>query len=257
VTPRVGLLWRPENWLSLYSNYTENFGPGRGIIYPNTAPPPTSAQQWEVGAKTELFDGRLRATFAYYDLTKQNVSTNDPTHPFFSVVTGEVRSRGPELDIQGEILPGWNVIANYTNTDIIVTKGNDGNYPAEGSRFYGVPRNMGSVWTTYDFRQDPVRGLKVGGGVILRGPQLANTSSTSTTTPFTLPGYGTVDLMAAYSLKMGKTKVTAQLNVNNLLDKYYYTNAVFFAPPSATGYDGGYVSFGAPRSFIGSVRVEF
>ena len=34
----------------------------------------------------------------------------------------EVRSKGPELDIQGEILPGWNVIATYANQDVRVTK---------------------------------------------------------------------------------------------------------------------------------------
>jgi iron complex outermembrane receptor protein len=68
-----------------------------------------------VGVKTEFFGGRLRATLDYYDLTKQNVATTDrdPTHfcdggGFGScqIAVGEVRSRGPELDIQGEILPG-------------------------------------------------------------------------------------------------------------------------------------------------------
>ena len=42
-----------------------------------------------------------------------------------SIAVGEVRSRGPELDIQGEILPGWNVIATYANQDVRVTKSND------------------------------------------------------------------------------------------------------------------------------------
>ena len=75
-------------------------------------------------------------------------------------------------------------------------------------------------------------------------------------TNYTIPGYATVDLMAAYSLKVGKSKITAQLNINNLLDKYYLTNA-YLGGTSAAGYDAGYVSFGAPRTAMGSIKVEF
>lgn len=264
VTPRVGLLWQPQSWLSLYSNYTESFGAGAGLghffsnlVYPGTVIPPTTAQQWEVGTKVELFDGRLRATFAYYDLTKQNVATPDPVDHgdggFYSIVAGEVRSRGYELDIQGEILPGWNVIATYSNTDARVTKSEDLDTPygKEGSRFYNVPRNTASVWSTYDFQQAALQGLKIGGGVVLRDNQLACCSLSK------IPGYATVDLLAAYSWKVGKTMVTAQLNVNNLLDKYYYSSAYFPAENLRSEYDGGYVNFGKPRSFMGSIKVEF
>ena len=51
VTPRVGLLWQPQNWLSLYSNYAENFGANPGTGFENKALPPQSAQQWEVGPR--------------------------------------------------------------------------------------------------------------------------------------------------------------------------------------------------------------
>ncbi len=118
VTPRVGLLWNPKKWLSLYSNYTENFDPNTqgallftgfdpsGIPLPGAALAPTSAQQWEVGAKTEFFDGRLQATLAYYDLTKQNVASSHPD-PFlaglgFFVAAGEVRSRGQKLILRAK-----------------------------------------------------------------------------------------------------------------------------------------------------------
>jgi len=105
VTPRVGLLWQPQNWLSLYSNYAENFGANNGCGFGNKPLPPQSAQQWEVGAKSEFFDGRLSATLAYYNLTKQNVATTDPAHLFECgggpclLAVGEARSKGPELEI--------------------------------------------------------------------------------------------------------------------------------------------------------------
>ncbi len=260
VTPRVGILWQPQNWLSLYSNYTENFGANNGFVFPTGNPvPATGSYQWEVGTKTEFFDGRLRATFAYFDLTKTNIVTGDLAHPGFSLVTGAVRSRGPEVDIQGTLLPGWNIIATYSNTDIIVTKGNGSDYPAIGSRYYGVPRNTGSFWNTYEFQQTSLKGVKLGGGVTIRDGQGVYTGGYNTgPLPLsTIPGYATVDLLASYSVKVGKSKVTAQLNVNNLLDKYYYNSAFFGAPPIAQGYDGAYVNFGAPRTFMGSIRVEY
>jgi len=43
VTPRFGLAWRPQEWVSLYGNYTEGFGPNAGTAYPNGAVPPGSA----------------------------------------------------------------------------------------------------------------------------------------------------------------------------------------------------------------------
>ena len=267
VTPRVGLLWQPQKWLSLYSNYTESFGANQGNVYVNNttmkAAAPTSSQQWEVGFKNEFFGGRLRSTFAYYDLTKQNVASGDPdpTHCGGGCVRliGGVRSRGPEFDIQGEILPGWNAIANYANTDITVTKASVGDYPAVGSRYWGVPRNTASLWNTYDFQQDPLKGFKVGGGVTLRDGTLAQSIGRDNTAP-TTAGYATVDLLAAYSLKLGnKSKVSVQFNINNLLDKLYYTSAATYSSTDSTsvGYNSGIAAFGQPRTFMGSINIQY
>ena len=134
LTPRFGLLWRPQEWLSLYGNYTEGFGPNTAFVYPNELAPPTSAESWEAGAKLEFFGGKLRVTADYFELVKTNVPYADPNPAHFcaggggvpggcSLIAGAARSKGPELDIQGEILPGWSVIASYTNDDVRLTKG--------------------------------------------------------------------------------------------------------------------------------------
>ena len=261
VTPRVGLLWRPQNWLSLYSNYTENFGPNSGLAFggvdssgnplPGKPLKPTSAQQWEVGTKTEFFNGRLRATLAYYDLTKQNVATASPNPAAlgFSVAAGEVRSQGPELDIQGEILPGWNVIATYANQDVRVTKSNDtadsGGTFLVGNRLQFVPRNTGSVWSTYEIQQGVMDGFKFGGGVTMQDGSVNNANTLHT------PGYALLNLMTGYSFGVGKSKITAQLNIDNLLNKTYFTNADTFEGTIAWG------SFAIPRTFIGSINIQY
>ncbi|AEG02653.1 TonB-dependent siderophore receptor [Methylomonas methanica] len=244
VTPRVGVLWQPQKWLSLYSNYVENFGASNGIGQAGKVLPPESAQQWEVGAKTEFFDGKLSATLAYFDLTKQNVATTDPSNPLYQIAVGAVRSRGPELDIRGELMTGWNVIATYANLDTIITKDNSGR---QGLHLYAVPRNVGTFWNTYDFQSATLKGLKVGAGLNMRDSTFNFDNS------YKVPGFATVDLLAAYEIKLNKSNVTFQLNVNNLLDKGYLQDVI--EPLSAGA--GTRVNIGAPRSLLGSVKIEF
>ncbi|MBK8815575.1 MAG: TonB-dependent receptor [Methylococcaceae bacterium] len=216
------------------------------MVFPNKPIPPSSAEQYEGGVKIEFFGGRLRSTLAYYDLTKTNVTTSDPSHPGFNIAQGAVHSRGPELDIQGEILPGWNVIATYANIDSRISKSNDGNV---GSRQFNVPRNTGSVWSTYELQSGIFEGLKFGGGVTLRDSQEACCDAP----PFKLAGYATVDLLAGYSRQFGDTKVSVQLNVNNLLDKHYFTGIGTFNDP----FQMAWADFGQPRTFMGQVSVQY
>ncbi len=268
VTPRVGLLWQPQKWLSLYANYSESFGANSGRIWPSRSPvPPTSAEQYEGGVKVEFFGGRLRATLAYYDLTKTNVETGDPdqTHNCgqgpgdCSLVIGAIRSRGPELDIQGEILPGWNVIATYAQTEAHIEEaGVNDQGLVTGDRMWGVPRNTASFWTTYEAQEGFLKGLQIGGGVTLQDSQRHYPNSFPGELPLNIPGYATVDLMAGYGFEVGKTKITAQLNINNLLDKHYFTGAYVRGTPGIPdGYGQLSGSIGIPRTFMGSINIEY
>ncbi len=250
VTPQVGVLWQPMHWLSLYGNYVENFGATNGVGQGGTFLPPQTAQQWEVGFKTAFFDDRLSSTIAYFNLTKQNISTSDPANPLFSIAAGEAQSRGVEMDIKGEILPGWNAIATYAYTETEVLKENNPRLIPVGDRLRGIPDHTSTLWTTYDFQQDYLRGFKVGAGVELYSSRKA----TFNYQDFDFAGYGVVDLLASYTRKVAKTNVTLQLNVNNLLDKEYVHDGFVLstAPTLQTR-----ATWGTPRSLMGSVKVEF
>jgi len=241
VTPRIGLLWQARDWLSFYGNYAENFGANTGRDFAGTPLKPESAQQYEVGAKTELMGGKMMSTVALFDLTKQNVATADPLNPGFNLAIGEVRSRGAEFDIQGEILSGWDVIATYSYTDIKITKSNNGD---EGLRMANVPRNMASLWNTYSFKQDPLLGWKIGGGVYWRdsAPDASNTLIT--------PARAIFDAMASYEFKTGQHKVTAQLNINNLFNKRYAIDTQQFG-------NSELFTNGTPRSATASLKFEY
>lgn len=247
VTPQVGVLWQPLHWLSLYGNYVENFGVTNGNLTSDRSfLPPETAEQWEVGFKTAFFEDRLTSTIAYYQLTKQNIATTDLLNSNFIVATGEAQSRGVEVDVKGEILPGWNAIATYAYTETEVLKENNPDNIRVGGGFRGIPKHTSTLWTTYDFQQDYLRGLKVGAGLEL----VSDKKATFDNHDFSFAGYGVIDLLAAYTRKVAKTNVTLQLNVTNLLDKEYVHDG--FAMPFQTR-----ATWGTPRSFMGSVKVEF
>lgn len=247
ISPRVGLLWQPIKELALYGNYVENFGVPNLFSSGLTGQPlkAETAQQWEAGVKTEFFDGRFSATASWFRLTKQNIATGHPDPALallgVSVQTGEVVNEGVELDVTGEILSGWNVFANYSYIDSEITQNNDG---TQGNRFPNVPEHGGSLWTTYAFQNQMLRGLKLGGGMVARGQREVNRENN-----VQMPGYALVNLMTSYEFKVGKSKITAQFNVDNLLDKKYY--------PSSIGFGRSRIDVGSPRTFLGSVRVEF
>ncbi|MGQ0594231.1 MAG: TonB-dependent siderophore receptor [Gammaproteobacteria bacterium] len=247
VTPRFGLLWQALPQLSLYGNYVENFGRSNlgGLDRDSNPLPPESAQQWEVGVKTESLDGRFTGTLAYYDLTKQNIRTPDPDPVLaaqgFSVAIGEVRNWGVEFDLSGEVLPGWRWIGSYSYIDSEITKDNAAGL--QGNRLANVPAHGGSLWTTYEVQQGFWRDLTLGGGVVARS-QVQGDNDNS----FQIPGYAAVNLMAGYSWKAGPSKISLQLNIDNLLDKDYFSGS------DSTPF---VILYGAPRTFSGSVRVEF
>ena len=250
LSPRGGLLWQPLPWLSLYGSYTESLGPSNVFFRTDGVKMrPQSGQQWEAGVKTEFWDGRLRMTAAYFDLTKQNIAVPDATNLLRLRPVGEAQTRGIELDITGEILPGWQVIAAYSYLPFAkithdVADDGAGNPTAggTGNRLFLAAKDSGSIWSTYEFQDEALRGLKVGGGVVAVGERQGDIANT-----FQLPGYVTANLMASYQWHVGITRLTAQLNVNNLFDTNHFA-----------GSDGfNSAMFGTPRFFMGSIRMEF
>lgn len=255
VTPRFGLLWNPVKPVSIYGSYTANFGASAlGAISSNGAVlPPQGAQQWEFGLKQESDNKKFTATESIYQLTKENVPQADPSNPQFSEAIGQIRSKGVEVQLAGEILPGWKVIAAYSYISAMVTQGSGagsgfGLGSQVGQRPTGVPYNSGSVWSTYEVQQGPLKRLRLGAGTVYRSQEVTYVPN-STYTGYDLqqiPGFATVNLMAAYPFEIGKTKWTAQVNLDNLFNSTYYTSInPYQAMP------------GAPVNFMASLKAEF
>ena len=160
-TPLIGIVYQPLENVSLYANYARSFLPNSAITAAGNPLEPEEGDGFEVGVKTELLGRRLLATLAYFNLTKQNVATADPNNPRFSVATGEQQSQGIELDIIGEISPGWNIIGSYAYIDAEVT---EDNRVEPGNLLPGVPEHSASLWTTYKIQSGDLSGLGFGLG---------------------------------------------------------------------------------------------
>ncbi|MEM8545913.1 MAG: TonB-dependent siderophore receptor, partial [Cyanobacteria bacterium P01_H01_bin.119] len=236
-TPRVGLVYQPIEEISLYGSYSTSFLPNTATTFTGEIIPPEEGQQFEVGIRAELLGNRLVANLAFFDLAKQNVATPDPNNFGSSVATGEQRSRGVELDIAGEILPGWNIIANYAYTDATITSDNSGN---EGNRLTGVPEHNFNLWTTYDIQNGPLEGLGFGLGFNYVTERFGDTANT-----FTADGYFLTNAAVSYS----RDNWQAAINIRNLFNVNYIESA------GRTRTLG--IGPGEPFTLIGSFSIEF
>ncbi len=234
-SPRIGIVYQPVEPVSLYASYSRSFAPNSGIRADGSLLEPTRGTQYEVGVRTQLNE-RFTATLAAYQITKTNISTADPIEEAFSIAIGEQRSRGIELDVAGEILPGLNVIAAYSNTSAEITESTDFTV---GNKIPNVPRNQASLWTTYELQNGDLQGLGFGLGFYYVDSRLGDLDNS-----FQLPSYVRTDAAIFYRRDNWRTGI----NVQNLFDVGYFAT-------SEIGRNT--VIPGAPITVIGSFSIEF
>jgi iron complex outermembrane receptor protein len=234
-TPRVGLVYQPIEPISLYASYGRSFNPNFARSVDNQFLEPERGTQFEVGMKADL-NSRLSLNLATYWLTKTNIATTDPNNEEFSIPIGEIQSRGIELDLTGEILPGWKVIASYANTNSEVTESND--YPT-GLKTALVPENAASLWTTYQLQSGALKGLGFGLGLYYLSERPGDFDNS-----YTLPSFLRTDAAIFYQ----RDRWRAAINIKNLFDEEYI---------ESVAYGRSRITPGAPLSVVGSFSIEF
>ena len=239
LTPRIGIVYQPIEPISLYGSYAQSFEPNtEDTTVDGEFLEPESGEGFEFGVKGEIVPNRLAATVAYFNITKSNVATQDPDNPFSSVATGEQESQGVELDLSGEILPGWNIITSYAYIDAEVTEDND---PAIiGSRLTNIPEHSASLWTTYEIQQGSWQGLGFGGGFTFVGERQGGLPNS-----FSVDSYFLTNAALFYNRKNWQ----ARLNFDNIFD-------VEFIEAVGESQVRG-VHPGEPFTVRGSIAVQF
>ena len=241
VSPRIGLVYQPIERLSLYASYSTSFVPQAAFDRNKRPLDPEEGKQYEVGAKYELIPQRLSATLAVFELTRENVASDDPMDEEYSIQTGEQRVRGVELDIAGEPLDGWQIMANASLLNAELTKHTptEGSQLREGNKLQGVPTLSGSLWSSYQLQDGTFKGLGFGAGVIAVGAREGDLDNS-----YDVSGYTRFDASLFYDIN---EQVRVSLNGRNLTDREYLETV------AAT--DGNY--YGEPASLLATLSANF
>jgi iron complex outermembrane recepter protein len=219
-TGRVGAIYLAPNGLAPYVSFNTAFQPPLTTVTAvdanGTPYEPETAKQAEVGLRYAPQGAGYTLSAAVFDLRKRNVRTPSTINPRFDVQTGEVRSRGLEVQGTGEVGGGFSVIGAYTYLNAKVTRSN--NALEMGERPGATPEHVASLWGKYQ------RGpLELGLGMRHISATVGELRVATGPIP-TNDGYTLFDAMAAYDV--GTWRLS--LNVTNLGDKRYRTQCNTF-----------------------------
>ncbi len=245
--------------LSVYGSMTEIFQSQSNQLsgpLPGTPLAPVKGRNYELGVKTDLVEGRLTGSLAFYRVEKKGASAADPAYPGMAwnanccyIRDGFLRSQGFELELNGELLPRFQVAMGYTFNDNVNKRTTDTRFSTK------TPKHLLKLWTDYRFggRLDGFNlGLGVlaqskhyqSGSVRIKVPGTVDQYGPWLDYQFTEKSYAIVSMAAGY--KVGEN-YSLSLNLNNIFDKTYYSTI------GGTGYGNFY---GDPRNFLVTARIK-
>ena len=239
ITPAIGLLVKPWDFMSLYSNYIEALERGptapRGTVNEGEIFPPSVTDQIEFGVKFDL-DG-LGLTAGLFQIERPNGITDATTNRFS--VDGELRNRGLELNAFGELRPNLRLLGGITYLDSKLTRTQGGRF--DGNDTPGVPELAAVLNLEYDTAAFPgltltARAEHVGSRFIRNDNSLK------------IPSYELYGIGARYQRTLGDKAFTLRMNIDNLLNEGYWN--------TIPGRDG-WLYLGAPRGINLSFSVAF
>jgi iron complex outermembrane recepter protein len=214
-SPSVGILYHLTSDVAAYANYNRGYEPATATKYGGGLLPPQISEQAEVGAKFNFLDDKLSITTSAYRISYSNYNVSDPLHDGYSLSAGGAVSRGFEVDVQGQVYPGVNLIGNYTY--------NNFHQPSGVDTVVNLPKNTASMWATYNFQTPTLQGLGVGIGLFFTGDQYVGTDQS-----YRLPSQVETDIGVFYR----KKSYGLNLSVKNVFNRnlYYSSTTPSFIP---------------------------
>ncbi len=231
LSPRVGLVYKPVEPVSLYASYSIAHQPRAGeqltsLTDDNKSFEPEKFKNYEVGAKWDIRRG-LALTAAAYQLDRSNVIAPHPDDATRSILIDGQRVEGVEIGLAGKLTDAWSMFGGYA--------WQEGEIPGSVAELAQLPQQTASLWNRYDF--GPMWG--VGLGAVYRGEIFASTSN-----EVTLKSYTRYDAAVFFTLNQ---HVELQLNVENLFDKQYFVSA----------HNDNNITPGSPRAAYLSMTLKF
>ncbi|AQX01870.1 TonB-dependent siderophore receptor [Elizabethkingia anophelis] len=233
LSPKVGLVYMPNDNLSLFATYTNSFSANTGYDINRSTLKPTTIDQYEVGIKKNLWNNAIALNLSayqilyknYYQTAELNAGGQPNSDPNMKEFAGKMRSRGIELDITGNPSKNLSLIGgiSYNNSVYLDTPDNFGY--VENQRIVRTPATTANLSAFYTLPKY-IKGLKIGASFYYIGDRLAGWNDTKATNNsrngvsrvFTLKDYTTFALSMGYDWK----KFSIQAKVNNLFDTVNY-----------------------------------
>lgn len=240
-SPRVGLMYEPLDWLTIYGSFSQSFTPladtliSSGAFANGAALAPQKTTAYEVGTKFDV-GGRAIASIALFDMRQTNQQIGDPNNAGYVLPIGTQHVHGFELGYTGEIAPKWQLYAGYAYLDGTVSGSAQAMAAglAVSSNTPGLmPRHSASVW----LRRELPYGFYGAGGV-----QFQSARYTSASDLVTLPSFTVFNLGAGYRSR----RVDVTLTLDNLFNRRYFI--------SAHGNSDLYNMPGEPRTLTATVK---
>ncbi|WP_227555656.1 TonB-dependent siderophore receptor [Acinetobacter courvalinii] len=235
-TPYIGAIYDFARDHSVYASYTEIFKPQNRKDVNDQYLDPSYGKNYEIGVKSEWFDGRLNTALSIFQIEQANFAEAIPGEFVIrnGVRTNEqayrgvdgVESKGFEFEAEGEINDNWGVnfgIANFEAKDAKGVKVNTTN-----------SRTTSNLFLKYKLDQ-----WSAGLGLNYKSKYYTGTGSTR----IEQDAYVLASAMLGYQVDKN---IKLQLNVDNLFDEKYYD-----------GIGANTMNWAAPRSATVSVRYNF
>ena len=211
VSPRLGLVLKPMENMSLYASYSESFLPRSGEQFANIngskgeLDADTFANT-ELGFKWDISPG-LSFTAAVFEIEQESPQVADSDPATLDVIKSQ--TDGFELQLEGQLTETWYMSAAYSYLDgeQMDRAGSTGLRPRE------LPENMFSIWNFVQLTPKLGAGL----GLTYQDESFINNSNTAS-----LPSYTRVDAALYYEWS---DKLRVQLNVENLGDTEYFPSS--------------------------------
>ncbi|MFJ4145277.1 TonB-dependent siderophore receptor [Pseudomonas sp. NPDC089734] len=242
VVPRLGLVYMIQPDWSLYTSYTESFRPNTSIATVILEElPPEEGKAYEIGTKFQ--NDAITATVALFNINKKNVQTSETCGTETCTrVSGEVRSRGLEADITGQLDANWSVTGSYAYTDTKVLE----DPILKGQPLDGVSKHTAALYLTRDFGHVGIGDLRAGTGARYASRWGVNNGSGI---EYYLPSSIVADAFVSYKMKFEDRDLTLQLNLKNMFDEHYYVSSSGLGSPA--------IVIGEPRQLIAKVKLDF
>jgi len=236
LTYRLGLVYQPVEPLSVYGSFSTYFKPARRVAPNGETFDPETGYQCEAGSRFEL-SRRWVANLAFYYMRKNNQLEALAGGVYRRI--GSAQSKGFELEVNGNLLPGLDVTAGYTfsKAKILPYSSGEATNALAGKTVAFAPKNLFNAWVNYEVQHGMVKGLDLSAGANYMDETFTNSSNS-----YVLPAYTIFD--AALGYRIGK--IGLRLNVNNLFNEKYFANAIFANQFSA----------GPTRNFLATVRYS-